>query len=200
MTTHLHAERLAAVRAALAAAGARRVLDLGCGRGDLLFPLAESGAVAQITGLEPSPTARGALRARLARSSPQAQRRVTLLAGSALDLPPGLEGHDAAVLVEVIEHLPPERLSQLEQSVFRRLSPPLVVLTTPNAEFNALLGVPAHRRRHPDHRFEWDRLKFRTWARGVAGRMGYDVGFRDIGGAHPDFGGASQMAVFARGG
>ena len=48
------------------------------------------------------------------------------------------------------------------------------IVTTPNGEFNALLGVPAHRFRHPDHRFEWGRAKFRTWAEGVAKQHGYE--------------------------
>ena len=29
--------------------------------------------------------------------------------------------------------------------------------------------------RHPDHRFEWTRAEFETWARSVAERFGYDV-------------------------
>ena len=73
-----------------------------------------------------------------------------------------------------------------------------MVLTTPNAEFNPLLGVPAHRRRHRDHRFEWTRAQFRDWcARAVRGK-GYDFETTDIAGAHPELGGASQMAVFTR--
>jgi len=47
--------------------------------------------------------------------------------------------------------------------------------------------------------FEWTRAQFRTWAQGVADRQGYAVRTSDIAGAHPDLGGASQMAVFARG-
>jgi hypothetical protein len=100
------------------------------------------------------------------------------------------------VLVETIEHLDAERLGAFENSVLGRLRPDAVVVTTPNAEYNALLGVPAHRFRHPDHRFEWDRARFRGWADGVARRQGYRVGCTDIAGRHPRLGGASQMAVF----
>ena len=115
---------------------------------------------------------------------------------SLLDLPSRLCGFDCAVLVETIEHLDAERLGALERSVFGFLRPATVVVTTPNAEFNTLLGVPAHRFRHPDHRFEWDRARFRRWAGSVAERRGYLVRCSDIAGHHPQLGGASQMAVF----
>lgn len=76
------------------------------------------------------------------------------------------------------------------------MRPQTVVITTPSAEFNRLVGVPAHRFRHPDHRFEWPRHRFRRWADGIAVRAGYTAACHDIGGRHPDLGGASQMAVF----
>lgn len=38
--------------------------------------------------------------------------------------------------------------------------------------------------------------RLRKWARRVATEARYGVGFEDIGGCHPDLGGASQMAVF----
>ena len=50
--------------------------------------------------------------------------------------------------------------------------------------------------RHPDHRFEWDRPKFRRWACGVAARHGYSVAFHDIGDCHPTRGASTQMASF----
>jgi hypothetical protein len=107
-----------------------------------------------------------------------------------------LMGFDCAVLIETIEHIDPERLSCLERAVFAEMRPANVVVTTPNAEFNPLLGVPSHRFRHPDHRFKWDRARFRRWARGLAARNGYRVDCQDIAGLHGALGGASQMAVF----
>lgn len=60
-----------------------------------------------------------------------------------------------------------------------------VVIATPNAEFNPLLGVPPYRMRHPDHRFEWDRSRFRRWCERVTGVAGYTVRIVDIAGRHP---------------
>ncbi|MFD1378493.1 hypothetical protein [Fodinicurvata halophila] len=78
------------------------------------------------------------------------------------------------------------------------MKPASVIVTTPNADYNELLGVPAHRFRHPDHRFEWGRRKFRSWAEGVGQRNGCRVVLSDLAGAHPFYGGVSQMAVFTK--
>jgi 3' terminal RNA ribose 2'-O-methyltransferase Hen1 len=194
MTTWWHDERLRAVLAALRAAGAVRVLDLGCGSGDLIVPLLAEPQITHITGLEIDRPRLEALRARL----PADEGRVQLVHGSLTTATPALAGFDAATLVEVIEHLPPRDLSALERAVFATFRPKVVIVTTPNAEFNPLLGVPARRFRHPGHRFEWTRAQFAAWAGGVAARSGYGVTLHAVGGAHPDLGGSSQMAVFAR--
>jgi SAM-dependent methyltransferase len=196
MTGQLHEERMAAVMAAVRAGAPARVLDLGCGDGDMLVRLAAEPCIAALVGLDIDEGALARARARLARVA--AAGRVDLRLGSMLAPPDDLVGWDCAVLVETIEHIEPGQLSRLERALFSRPRPARVVLTTPNAEFNRLLGVPARRRRHPDHRFEWTRAQFRTWcARAVRGR-GFDVTITDIAGAHPDLGGASQMAVFTR--
>lgn len=199
MTTWLHEQRLAAVLAAVRACGARTVLDLGCGDGALLIRLAREPAIQRIVGLDLSAQALETLRRRLEAVPAAARRKVSLLHGSMTEPDVDLKGYDAALLVETIEHLDPARLSVLERAVFRNIVPATVVITTPNSEFNALLGVPGHRFRHPGHRFEWDREKFRSWGDGAARRNGYDVAFEDVGGAHPVHGGASQMAIFRRG-
>lgn len=61
-------------------------------------------------------------------------------------------------MVEVIEHLDPPRLAAFERVVFSFARPRTVVLTTPNAEYNAKFEtLPAGELRHSDHRFEWGR-------------------------------------------
>lgn len=193
VTTSWHDERLGAVQSVLAEAGAQRVLDLGCGDGDFVLRLCADPRIAAVTALEQDATALTRLRQRL----PAPGASVHVVEASLLD-PPPVPPQDAAVLIEVIEHLDPADLSRLENVLFRRLDLPLVVVTTPNAEFNGLLGVPPHRFRHPDHRFEWDRRRFASWAQGVAARHGRGLRLAPVGGAHPQLGGASQMAVFAR--
>jgi len=195
MTGRLHEERLREVEDAVPEAACPRVLDLGCGDGDLLVRLARRAGIAQLVGLDISADALARVRRRLRASAPHAAR-IDLRLASMLDPPSDLADADCAVLVETVEHLRPAEISRLEQALFRRMRPRRVVVTTPNAEFNPLLGVPSHRFRHPGHRFEWSRAQFRRWCLRVAGAGGYDVRLADIAGCHPDLGGASQMAVF----
>ncbi|MDX3793407.1 3' terminal RNA ribose 2'-O-methyltransferase Hen1, partial [Streptomyces acidiscabies] len=49
-----------------------------------------------------------------------------------------------------------------------------------------------------DHRFEWTREEFRTWAGQVAERHGYDVEFTPIGPDDPEVGPPTQMATFTQ--
>jgi SAM-dependent methyltransferase len=197
MSTWWHQERLTAVLEAVTQAQAARILDLGCGSGDLMLPLLELPGITQIVGLDLDRAALARCRDRLA-AHPKGML-AEAREGSMTVAHPNLAGFDCACLVETIEHLPPAALPALEAAVFAVLRPRHVVATTPNAEFNDLLGVPRTRFRRPDHHFEWTRAQFRAWADAVARRQGYGVSLRDIAGAHPDLGGASQMAVFVRG-
>lgn len=198
MTTVLHEERLSAVLAAIRAAGVESVADLGCGGGDLFLRLAEEPGIARLAGVDVSAEALARLRLRLARILQIRAGRCDLWQGSALSPDPRLAGFDCVTLIEVIEHISPADLPRLERAVFGTIRPRVVIVTTPNAEFNPLLGVPARRFRHPGHRFEWTRAEFRRWAGRVAGAGGYDLAFTDLAGCHPDLGGASQMALFTR--
>jgi 3' terminal RNA ribose 2'-O-methyltransferase Hen1 len=198
MTTWLHDQRIEAVLAVLRARGATTVLDLGCGAGALALRLIHERRIGRVVGVDLSADALHDLRAGLRDEPSEIRRKLDLVHGSMTELDGAFGSFDAAVSVESIEHVAPDRLSRFERSVFANLSPATVIVTTPNRDFNGLLGVPPHRFRHPDHRFEWGRAKFRSWAAGTAGRSGYDVAFHDVAGAHPVFGGATQMAVFRR--
>lgn len=196
MSTALHQERLQAVIDVLALTGARSVADLGCGDGALILRLVEDPAFMRIAGLEQAPAPLAALKAKLDTLDAGSRARVEVLEGSMLDPPRALAGVDAVTMVETLEHLPPGQLSRLERGIFRIIRPRCVIITTPNAEYNPVLGVPVHRFRHPEHLFEWDRARFRDWAEGVARRQRWRWLVRDIAGVREDVGGASQMAVF----
>ena len=131
---------------------------------------------------------------------PDSQRaRLTLLQSSLTYRDDRLAGFDAAVLMEVIEHLDPDRLPSLERSVFGHARPRTVLVTTPNAEYNVRYErLRGGGFRHPDHRFEWTRAEFAGWAEAVANRHGYAVRFAGIGDVDPELGPPSQLAVFTR--
>jgi small RNA 2'-O-methyltransferase len=196
LTTWLHEERLNAVRAIIRDRRARRILDLGCGDGDLLLPLALDPGIERIVGVDTDPAALSRLQRRLEEAASENRPEIRLVHGSMTEGGAALAGFDCAILLETIEHIDPGRLSVLERNIFVAMRPATVIITTPNAEYNPLLGVPPHRFRHPGHRFEWDRAKFLKWAEGVAERQRYSMVCRDIAGHHPTLGGASQMAVF----
>jgi 3' terminal RNA ribose 2'-O-methyltransferase Hen1 len=193
--------RLAAVTGALTAARARRVLDLGCGDGRLLAALLRVAQFEEVVGVDTSVAAleRAARRLRLDEMAPRQRERVRLLQGALTYRDRRLAGYDAAVLMEVIEHVDPDRLGALEQAVLGEAAPATVIVTTPNAEYNLCYqGLAAGTMRHPDHRFEWGRAEFRAWAQGAAGRHGYAVAFQPVGAEDPQAGPPTQMAVLRR--
>jgi 3' terminal RNA ribose 2'-O-methyltransferase Hen1 len=131
--------------------------------------------------------------------APRQRERVELLHGSLTYRDGRLRGFDAAAVVEVIEHLDPPRLGAFERALFGYARPATVIVTTPNAEYNALLqGVPDGSFRHADHRFEWTRAQFAEWAARVAARHDYRVELSGIGPENDEFGCPSQLAVFRR--
>ena len=194
MTTWLHERRFQAVRAVLVAERVRLVADLGCGEGELTLRLAAEPTVERVVAIEPVPARLQALRNELGRLPASVAAKVAPVLGSALRPQPLLATVEAVLLVEVLEHLEPDRLSVLERLAFGSVR--LVVVTTPNHDYNPLLGVPPTRLRHPEHRFEWGRARFARWAAGVGARHGYDVARHDVGACHPVLGGPTQMAVF----
>ncbi|MFJ8013238.1 3' terminal RNA ribose 2'-O-methyltransferase Hen1 [Streptomyces sp. NPDC096339] len=197
----LAVQRREAILAALRAAGAARVLDLGCGQGQLVQALLKEVSFTEIVGMDVSVRALNlaAKRLRLERMGERQSSRVTLMQGSLAYTDKRLAGYDAAVLSEVIEHLDPERLPALEYAVFGSARPRTVLVTTPNVEYNVRWEtLPAGQVRHGDHRFEWTREEFRAWADGVANRHGYGVEFVAVGDDDPEVGPPTQMAVFTQ--
>ncbi|MFF8290205.1 3' terminal RNA ribose 2'-O-methyltransferase Hen1 [Streptomyces sp. NPDC016309] len=192
-------QRREAILRALRAAGAARVLDLGCGQGRLVQALLEDVRFTDVVGVDVSVRALtvAARRLRLERMGERQAGRVTLFQGSLTYTDKRLAGYDAAVLSEVIEHLDLPRLPALEYAVFGSARPTTVIVTTPNVEYNVRWEtLPAGHVRHGDHRFEWTRAEFRAWAHEVGERHGYGVEFVPVGPDDPEVGPPTQMAVF----
>jgi O-antigen chain-terminating methyltransferase len=125
-------------------AGCRNVLDLGCGRGELLEVLRDAGIPAR--GIDANPEC-------------IALCRETGLHAEAADMFAFLAGagdpFDGVVCAQVVEHLPPLRLPELVRLASERLSPGgLLAIETPNPECLAILAThfwldPTHTRPVP---------------------------------------------------
>jgi 3' terminal RNA ribose 2'-O-methyltransferase Hen1 len=197
----LNEHRLNTVLATLREAGAKRVLDLGCSHGNLLKRLLEDKHFEQIVGLDVSHRALeiASERLHLDRLPERQRQRIQLLHGSLIYRDQRLAGFDAAAVVEVIEHLDEPRLAAFERVLFEFARPTTVVVTTPNVEYNVRFEtLPAGQFRHKDHRFEWTRKQFQSWAAAVAQKFGYVVKFLPVGPEDPEVGPATQMGVFER--
>jgi len=191
-------QRRGAVLAAVRASGARRVGDLGCGEGTLVRDLLADREIDHVLAVDVSARALQ-IAARKLRVDRTADPRLELFQSSLTYRDSRLEGLDAAVLMEVIEHVDPPRLGALERAVFGHAAPTTVIVTTPNVEHNVRFEtLPAGAMRHRDHRFEWTRAEFRAWADHVAGEHGYGVRYLPVGPDDPEVGPPTQLAVFSK--
>lgn len=127
---YLEDERLQVVAAIAMAKDPQRVLDLGCGRGELAHFFAGRGA--QVTAADYSRDA-VALSEKTFEGEPALRERVQLLCADVCTMP--LEGtFDAVTASDLIEHLSPEELELLYARVSQHLSADgmFVIHTYPN--------------------------------------------------------------------
>ncbi|TDD81626.1 3' terminal RNA ribose 2'-O-methyltransferase Hen1 [Actinomadura darangshiensis] len=194
--------RLQSVVQALHGENARRVIDLGCGSGKLIAQLAKDDFFSEISGTDVSYRALGHAWRRLhwdKQPRRESDRVRDVFQGALTYADERFRGYEAAVLMEVIEHVDPPRLGAVERVVFGHAAPRVVVVTTPNAEHNVRYeGMAPGAMRHPDHRFEWTRAEFRAWAGQAAAAHGYRVRYVPVGDDDPEVGAPTQMGVFTK--
>lgn len=197
----LNQQRLNTVVATLKTNNARRIIDLGCGQGNLLKNLLKDNFFEQVTGVDVSYHSLEVAQERLdnLRLPRNQWERLQLFQSSLTYQDKRFQGYDAATAIEVIEHLDLPRLEVFSRVLFEFAQPRMVVITTPNIEYNInFINLPFDKLRHRDHRFEWSRQELQNWANQVAAKFAYSVEFYPVGVEEPEIGAPTQMAVFLR--
>ena len=194
----LAGERTRTVAKLIREVPARSVIDFGCGYGWLLTELATDKQYERLTGVDLDFVALAGARRRINRFvGPIGNHYIDLYEGLITHRNPTYLGHDVGVAVEVIEHLETPQLVAFISVLFDFVRPIRVVLTTPNAEYNAIWTAQGQRKyRHLDHRFEWSRPEFFGWSVKIANSYGYSVNIVPGGIEHPIWGPPTQIAVF----
>lgn len=127
---------------------------------------------------------------------------ISLTVASVSDPDPTFRGLDAISCIELIEHLPADVLKDFPQNVFGYFNPRIVIITTPNVEFNVCFPqLKKGQMRHWDHKFEWTRQQFEDWCQTAAKTYNYTVTFDGVGDPPAEFGDVghcSQIAIFER--
>jgi len=170
----------------------KRVCDMGCNDGKFIRRLTRDERYDLITGVDIDPEAlSGAERNSIPEGyhsviNPEKENPLKVLLYQAdilkdcsflaqLEL-------EAITLIEVIEHIEISNLGFLEENIFGVISPKVVIVTTPNYEFNRFFDdIENPPFRHDDHKFEMTREEFMNWANTAAKRYGYFVSFDGVG-------------------
>ncbi|KAG9301776.1 hypothetical protein G9A89_003323 [Geosiphon pyriformis] len=189
------------------------VFDFGCGEGALLSFLVqpfEDGPIVRLAGID---ICSEILKSTSKNCSPWDHDHEFLrLTPLTVDLYQGsidvaderLCGYEAVVCMEVIEHVDPPVLEKFFEVVLGAYKPKILIVTTPNVEFNIYFpqlkyGTPEAILRIDDHRFEWTRKEFQEWALSGADKYNYSVEFSGVGrlkDSDPAVGFATQIAIF----
>lgn len=174
------------------------IVDFGAGEGKLSVRLGFIPGVKEILAVEP--TEKEQLRA-LKRFS-EASRKddfiaPTLVWGSLFYYDEQLCGKDVMILSEVIEHIDESRLPRVMDTILGSYKPQVLLITTPNAEYNPVYQMEEGIR-HKDHRFEWSRAEFAEWTYSLARNYAYEVQIDGIGEEAEGYGHPSQLAILTR--
>ncbi|XP_069953732.1 uncharacterized protein Hen1 isoform X3 [Cherax quadricarinatus] len=124
---------------------------------------------------------------------------VKAVCGDGRKYDPLLSETQVVTMIELIEHMPLSELPDLIKCVFKDIRPKLVIITTPNADFNKFIpGYIPGSFRHFDHKFEWTAAQFYQWCQGIL-QDNSDYSLETFGcGLGPENTYCTQMAVFLR--
>ena len=193
--------RMEAVKKAVLDSGAATVIDLGCGECKLEALLLTEKQIRKLSACDVSVNVleKAAQRLHVDRMPSIKKEKFGLFQASLIYKDERFKGYDCACVIEVIEHIEPDRLKSFEQVLFGFASPGTIVLTTPNKEYNTRYShLNEDEMRHNDHRFEWTREEFRRWTEKMCDTYGYTCQILGIGKVDEEYGSPTQMGVFTK--
>lgn len=128
-------ERLSVILHLCKIAPAMKVLDIGCGRGELVYHACVSGA--QVWGFDISPDALAISKCTISQVPKSATGSYALCRGTSLRLPFKEDSFHRVILSDIVEHLVPWELSVTLREVWRVLKPSgmAIIHTFPNRWF-----------------------------------------------------------------
>lgn len=178
----------------------QRIVDMGAGEGKLSARLATIAGVESILAVEPSGQSR--LRAMERFAKLEGRHGVFAMPepiiGSLFYFDEQLQHQDVMILCEVIEHIEAYRLDGIMNTLLQEYQPEVLIVTTPNKEYNEVYAMEQESFRHHDHRFEWTRTELAErcveWSAGT----NYTYTIQGIGEQVEGYGQPTQMIIFGR--
>ena len=161
----------------------RRIVDMGAGEGKLSAKLAYIPGVESILAVEPS----GQSRLRAMERFAKLEGRSGLAAmpesviGSLFYFDEQMQHQDVIILCEVIEHIEAYRLNGIVDMIMNEYQPEVLLVTTPNKEYNQVYAMEQESLRHHDHRFEWTRAELAAQCEMWTKQAEYTFEIRGIG-------------------
>ena len=178
----------------------RRIVDMGAGEGKLSARLAYISGVESILAVEPSGQSRLRAMERFAKMQdrPGVQVIPEPMLGSLFYFDEQMQHQDVMILCEVIEHIEEYRLDGILDTILKEYQPKVLLMTTPNKEYNEVYAMEQEQLRHHDHRFEWTREEFNSRCAHWAEKSNYTYEISGIGMDKEGFGQPTQLAMFTQ--
>jgi len=171
--------RMLKMREAVLKCNPSKVLDLGCGEGNLIGMLADEPF--QVTGMDSSGKAiQRAYKNLRKKRKISRDGNVKIVQGSLYYKDSRLKGFDTIVLCEVIEHIELERVKSVIDNIMF-LEPENFILSTPNKDFNKFFKDLKGELRYHDHRFEFTYHEFLEFCNWICKTYGYTSDIEDFG-------------------
>ncbi|MEO2205187.1 3' terminal RNA ribose 2'-O-methyltransferase Hen1 [Paenibacillus pabuli] len=178
----------------------RRIVDMGAGEGKLSARLAYIPGVESILAVEPS----GQSRLRAMERFAKLEGRSGIVAmpepiiGSLFYFDEQLQNQDVMILCEVIEHIEAYRLNSIMDTIMNEYQPEVLLVTTPNKEYNEVYAMEQESFRHHDHRFEWTRAELAAQCETWTKQGEYTFELKGIGEHAEGFGHPTQLVIFRK--